>query len=46
MGENMQKVLGIREWDLDRKRGLGDLSWFALILALAMILVEQVLLLI
>jgi hypothetical protein len=46
MGENMQKVLGIQTLDLDRKRGLGDLSWLALIMALGMILVEQVLLLV
>jgi hypothetical protein len=46
VGDNLRKVLGIRELDLDRKRGIGDLSWLALILALAMVLVEQVLLLV
>lgn len=46
IGANMQKILGLRELDLDRKGGLGDLSWLALILALAMILLEQVLLLV
>jgi hypothetical protein len=46
IGENIRKIMGIRELDLDRKQGLGDLSWLALIMALGMILVEQVLLLV
>jgi len=46
IGENIRKIMGIRELDLDRKQGLGDLSWLALIMASGMILVEQVLLLV
>jgi hypothetical protein len=46
IGENALKSLGIREFDPDRSRGLGDLSWLSLILALIMVLAEQILLLV